>query len=65
MNKRYIVRDKNGSYQSAYNLVFGKQQAYQWALQCAKSVNGVVYFADDDKDNGKEQEVFRVADSHR
>ena len=63
MNKRYIVRDKDGAYQSAYNLVLGKKQAYDWAMQCAKSVNGVIYYVDGDAN--KEQEVFRAPDSYR
>lgn len=61
MNKRYIVRDKSGVYQSGYNLSFGKNKAYQWALQCAKNVKGVVYLVDEDV-SSKEQEVYRVAD---
>lgn len=56
MNKRYIVKDKDGTYQSAYNLALGKQKAYDWAMQCAKSVNGVVYYVEGDK----EQEVYRT-----
>jgi hypothetical protein len=65
MNKRYIVRDKNGNYQSAYNLSFGKQKAYQWAVDCAKNVNGIVYYSDDDDKQMKELEVYRVPDNHR
>jgi hypothetical protein len=63
MNKKYIVRDRHGAYQSAYNLVFGKKKAYDWAMQCAKSVNGVIYLADDD--SNQEEEVFRVSDYKR
>ncbi|MEY2973116.1 MAG: hypothetical protein RI886_893 [Pseudomonadota bacterium] len=58
MNTKYIVKDRKGEYQSAYNLKLGKQKAYDWAVQCAKSVNGVVYLVDEDKKT--EQEVFRV-----
>lgn len=58
MNKRYIVKDKNGAYQSAYNLALGKQKALDWATQCAKSVGGIVYLVDDDSQN--EVEVYRV-----
>ena len=53
MNKRYIVRDKDGAYQSAYNLSFGKDKAYDWALQCAKSINGIIYYSEGE--NTKEQ----------
>ena len=62
MNKRYIVRDKDGAYQSAYNLSFGKQKAYDWALQCAKSINGVIYYSEGDN---KEQEVYRAPESKK
>lgn len=48
MNTRYIVKDKKGTYQSAYNLSFGKEKALDWAVQCAKQVGGVVYYVDDD-----------------
>jgi hypothetical protein len=63
MNQRYIVRDRNGAYQSAYNLAFGKDKAYDWAKQCAKSVGGIVYFMEGD--DAKEQEVFRVPDAKK
>ena len=63
MNKKYIVRDRHGAYQSAYNLVFGKKKAYDWAMQCAKSVNGVIYYVEGD--TSKEQEVFRAPEPRR
>ena len=59
MNIKYIVKDRRGHYQSAYNLKLGKDKAYQWAVQCAKSVNGVVYLVNEDEKT--EEEVFRVA----
>lgn len=60
MNIRYIVKDKKGVYQSAYNLKLGEKQAYDWAVQCAKSVEGgTVYYVDDDAKT--EKEVYRVA----
>ena len=59
MKTKYIVKDKNGHYQSAYNLLLGKEKAYQWAVQCAKSVNGAVYFVNEDKNT--EEEIFRVS----
>ena len=62
MNKRYIVRDKDGAYQSAYNLSFGKQKAYDWALQCAKTINGIIYYSEGDN---KEQEVYRAPESKK
>jgi len=34
-----------------------------WAMQCAKSVNGVIYLVDDD--SNQEEEVFRVSDYKR
>lgn len=58
MNTKYIVKDRKGHYQSAYNLKLGKDKAYDWAVQCAKLVNGVVYLVDEDKKT--EKEVFRV-----
>lgn len=63
MNKRYIVRDRDGAYQSAYNLALGKKQAYDWAMQCAKSVNGVIYYVEGDSNN--EEEVFRMPENRR
>jgi hypothetical protein len=63
MNKRYIVRDKQGAYQSAYNLALGKKKAYEWAMQCAKSVNGVIYYVEGDSNN--EEEVFRMPENRR
>lgn len=57
MNTRYIVKDKNGTYQSAYNLSFGRDKALDWAVQCAKQVNGVVYYVDDDAKT--EEVVFK------
>jgi len=58
MNTKYIVKNKKGDYQSAYNLKLGKQKAYGWAVQCAKSVDGIVYLIDEDAKT--EKEVFRV-----
>jgi len=58
MNVKYIVKDRKGHYQSAYNLKLGEKKALDWAVQCAKSVNGVVYLVDEDKKT--EKEVFRV-----
>lgn len=58
VNKRYIVRNKNGEYQAAYNLVLGKEKARSYALDCAKKINGVVYFAEGEK----EQELYRIED---
>jgi len=63
MNKRYIVRDRDGAYQSAYNLALGKKQAYDWAMQCAKSVNGIIYLVDED--HNQEEEVFRFSEFKR
>jgi len=57
-NIKYVVKDKRGDYQSAYNLKLGKQKAYDWAIQCAKSVKGVVYLIDEDAKT--EKEVLRV-----
>lgn len=62
INKRYIVRDKDGAYHNAYNFHFGKQNAYDWAVQCAKLINGIVYFSGEDN---KEQEVYRAPDSKK
>jgi len=62
MNKRYIVRDKDGAYQSAYNLSLGKDKAYNYALQCAKLVNGIIYYSEEDT---KEQEVYRAPESKK
>jgi len=58
MNQKYIVKDKKGHYQSAYNLKLGENNAYSWALQCAKKVDGIVYLVDEDKKT--EKEIFRV-----
>ena len=58
MNTKYIVKNKKGDYQSAYNLKLGKQKAYDWAVQCAKSVDCIVYLIDEDAKT--EKEVFRV-----
>lgn len=58
MNTKYIVKDKKGHYQSAYNLKLGKDKAYSWAVQCAKKVNGIVYLVNEELNT--EEEVFRV-----
>lgn len=58
--QRYIVKDKNGGYQSAYNLALGKNQAYSYAVECARRVNGVVFLYDEDI--RREQEIYRTAD---
>lgn len=58
VNKRYVVRNKDGEYQAAYNLALGKEKARSYALDCAKSVNGVVYYSEGEK----EQELYRIED---
>ncbi len=62
MKIRYIVKDKSGTYQSAYSCSLGEKKAYDWAVQCAKTVNGVVYLIDTNNQE-KEQEVYRTVDS--
>ena len=59
MNRRYIVRDKHGTYQAGYNFIFGKDKAYQWAVQFAKSVGGTIYYVDSDKFYSNEEEVIK------
>lgn len=40
----YIVRDKKGTYMSAYSEKLGKTQALAWATECAKQSRGIVYY---------------------
>jgi len=40
----YIVRDKRGTYMSAYSSKLGEKQAKLWARDCAKRSKGVLYF---------------------
>lgn len=40
----YIVRDKKGTYMSAYSEKLGKSQAVAWATECAKQSRGVIYY---------------------
>jgi len=40
----YIVRDKKGTYMSAYSAKLGDKQARLWAEDCAKRSRGVLYF---------------------
>ena len=58
MNQKDIVKDKNGEYQSAYNLALGKEKALNWAIQCANNVLGTVYLLDEE--TNQETEVYRV-----
>ena len=61
LKQKYIVKDKNGGYQSSYNLALGKNQAYGYAVECARRVNGVVFLYDEDV--RREQEIYRTADA--
>lgn len=56
MKTKYVVKDKNGHYQSAYNLFLGKEKAFEWALQCAKIVKGDIFLVDEE--NKTEKQVF-------
>jgi len=40
----YIVRDKRGTYMSAYSQQLGESKARVWARHCAKRSKGVLYF---------------------
>jgi len=40
----YIVRDKKGTYMSAYSEKLGKQKAAAWAVECAKQSRGILYY---------------------
>jgi hypothetical protein len=61
MVERYIVRDKDGNYQSAYNVALGKEKAYSWALQCAKDVCGIIYAGDE---YGEETKVTTIVEAN-
>ena len=51
---RYIVKDSEGRYATAYNLSFGKAQALRWAkIACHELKGEILYNADDDPYNFK------------
>ena len=57
MVARYIVRDLAQVHQASYSVALGEDKAYQYALQCAKDVNGVIYQGEE---TGEETEIYRV-----
>ena len=54
----YIVRDKRGTYMSAYSAKLGDRQARLWARDCAKRSKGVLYFRQDEGEAEEEIESF-------
>ena len=57
-NGSYIVRDKRGTYMSAYSAKLGKKQAQVWARDCAKRSRGVLYFRKNEGEAEEELESF-------
>ena len=53
---RYLVRDADGVYQSAYSSKLGSNEAFKYATLTAKDIHGVIYSVDD---SGNETEVKR------
>lgn len=56
LEKRYVVSDVNGAYQSAYNCALGEETALKYAKECAKTINGKVHLVDSAE--GYSVEVF-------
>ena len=57
----YIVRDKRGTYMSAYSAKLGEKQAQLWARDCAKRSKGVLYFRQNEGGAEEELENFLPA----
>jgi len=59
----YIVRDKRGTYMSAYSQQLGEINARAWARNCAKRSKGVLYFRNREGEPEEEIENYLVAPS--
>ena len=56
----YIVRDKRGTYMSAYSQQLGEINARAWARNCAKRSKGVLYFRKAEGEPEEELESYLV-----
>ena len=56
----YIVRDKRGTYMSAYSQQLGEISARAWARNCAKRSKGVLYFRKAEGEPEAELESYLV-----
>jgi len=54
----YIVRDKRGTYMSAYSQQLGEINARAWARNCAKRSKGVLYFRNGEGEPEEEIENY-------
>ena len=54
----YIVRDKRGTYMSAYSQQLGEKNARAWARHCAKCSKGVLYFRNGEGEAEEEIENY-------
>ena len=45
---RYIVRDSEGRFATAYNLGFGKALALRWAKIACQELKGEIFYQSDD-----------------
>ena len=54
----YIVRDKRGTYMSAYRQQLGEINARAWARNCAKRSKGVLYFRNGEGEPEEEIENY-------
>jgi len=54
----YIVRDKRGTYMSAYSQQLGEINAHAWARNCAKRSKGVLYFRNGEGEPEEEIENY-------
>ena len=61
----YIVRDKRGTYMSAYSVKLGEKQAQLWARDCAKRSRGVLYFRKNEGESEEELENFLTSPSKK
>ena len=57
----YIVRDKRGTYMSAYSQQLGEKNARAWARHCAKRSKGVLYFRKAEGEPEEELENYLIS----
>ena len=58
IESRYIVKDSEGRYATAYNLGFGKALALRWAKIACQELKGQVFFHSD-KDPKEYKPIFK------
>lgn len=57
-SKSYVVKKKDGSVVSSYNLALGKMVAMQSAADCAKYSKGDIFLSETGKEDKKIVEYF-------